>query len=137
MNIANNTSIRALRAICPNKLGAICPKLRAICPKDCCSPPKGRGLYACARKDRPTAEPILAQTHHPGCEPPEKQAITASGWSKGRPSFTRCKEPFLAREPTSPLSPTPRNAGASLSLLARATFALGEQIACCPSLSNH
>ncbi|GJZ58552.1 hypothetical protein Tco_0614046 [Tanacetum coccineum] len=32
-------------------------------------------------KDRPTVEPTLAQPHHPGCEPPENQAITASGWS--------------------------------------------------------
>ncbi|KAI3668488.1 hypothetical protein L1987_88510 [Smallanthus sonchifolius] len=37
------------------------------------------------RKDRPTAEPTLAQPHHPGCEPPEKQAITASGWSSMEP----------------------------------------------------
>ncbi|CAD5336165.1 unnamed protein product (mitochondrion) [Arabidopsis thaliana] len=29
--------------------------------------------------------PTLAQPHHPGCEPPEKQAITVSGWS--------CREP--------------------------------------------
>ncbi|GAV82963.1 hypothetical protein CFOL_v3_26414, partial [Cephalotus follicularis] len=36
-------------------------------------------------KHRPTAEPILAQPHHLWCEPPEKQAITASGWS--------CREP--------------------------------------------
>ncbi|GJR83484.1 putative cytochrome c oxidase subunit 2 [Tanacetum coccineum] len=35
--------------------------------------------------DRPTAEPTLAQPHHPGCEPPEKQAITASGWSSMEP----------------------------------------------------
>ncbi|CAI9264378.1 unnamed protein product [Lactuca saligna] len=34
---------------------------------------------------RPTAEPTLAQPHHPGCEPPEKQAITASGWSSMEP----------------------------------------------------
>nr|GFB84239.1 cytochrome c oxidase subunit 2-1, mitochondrial [Tanacetum cinerariifolium] len=33
----------------------------------------------------PTAEPTLAQPHHPGCEPPEKQAITASGWSSMEP----------------------------------------------------
>ncbi|GAV73123.1 hypothetical protein CFOL_v3_16610, partial [Cephalotus follicularis] len=32
-----------------------------------------------------TAEPILAQPHHPWCKPPEKQAITVSGWS--------CREP--------------------------------------------
>ncbi|KAK4433541.1 hypothetical protein Salat_1116400 [Sesamum alatum] len=32
-----------------------------------------------------TAEPTLAQLHHPGCEPPEKQAITASGWSSMEP----------------------------------------------------
>nr|GEV16395.1 cytochrome c oxidase subunit 2-1, mitochondrial [Tanacetum cinerariifolium] len=31
--------------------------------------------------DRSTAKPTLAQPHHPGCEPPEKQAIKASGWS--------------------------------------------------------
>ncbi|CAH1426773.1 unnamed protein product [Lactuca virosa] len=36
-------------------------------------------------KDRPTAEPTLAQPHHPGCELPEKQAITASGWSSMEP----------------------------------------------------
>ncbi|GJV87743.1 cytochrome c oxidase subunit 2 [Tanacetum coccineum] len=35
--------------------------------------------------DRPTAEPTLAQPHHPGCEPPEKQAITVSGWSSMEP----------------------------------------------------
>uniref|UniRef100_A0A2N9G5D7 cytochrome-c oxidase n=1 Tax=Fagus sylvatica TaxID=28930 RepID=A0A2N9G5D7_FAGSY len=34
---------------------------------------------------QPTAEPTLAQPHHPGCEPPEKQAITASGWSYREP----------------------------------------------------
>ncbi|GAV88949.1 hypothetical protein CFOL_v3_32370, partial [Cephalotus follicularis] len=33
----------------------------------------------------PTAEPIMAQPHHPWCEPPEKQTITVSGWS--------CREP--------------------------------------------
>ncbi|GJX60644.1 cytochrome c oxidase subunit 2 [Tanacetum coccineum] len=37
--------------------------------------------YVRNQKDRPTAEPILAQPHHPGCEPPENQAITASGCS--------------------------------------------------------
>ncbi|KAL0285032.1 UNVERIFIED_CONTAM: Cytochrome c oxidase subunit [Sesamum radiatum] len=36
-------------------------------------------------KHRPTAEPTLAQPHQPGCEPPEKQAITASGWSSMEP----------------------------------------------------
>ncbi|GKA31202.1 hypothetical protein Tco_0717507 [Tanacetum coccineum] len=36
-------------------------------------------------KDKPTVEPTLAQLHHPGCEPPEKQAITASGWSSMKP----------------------------------------------------
>ncbi|KAG9142852.1 hypothetical protein Leryth_005598 [Lithospermum erythrorhizon] len=37
------------------------------------------------RKHRPTAEPTPAQLHRPGCEPPEKQAITASGWSSMEP----------------------------------------------------
>nr|GEU51884.1 cytochrome c oxidase subunit 2, mitochondrial [Tanacetum cinerariifolium] len=32
-------------------------------------------------KDRPTVDPTLAQPHHPGCEPLEKQAITAYSWS--------------------------------------------------------
>ncbi|KAG6467743.1 hypothetical protein ZIOFF_074390 (mitochondrion) [Zingiber officinale] len=43
---------------------------------------RGRRSYG-----RPTAEPTLAQPHHPGsgCEPPEKQAITASGWSSREP----------------------------------------------------
>ncbi|GJX48675.1 hypothetical protein Tco_0273865 [Tanacetum coccineum] len=36
-------------------------------------------------KDRSTADPTMAQPHHPGCEPPEKQAITASGWSSMEP----------------------------------------------------
>ncbi|PWA74432.1 hypothetical protein CTI12_AA128810 [Artemisia annua] len=31
--------------------------------------------------DWSTVEPTLAQQHHPGCDPPEKQAITASSWS--------------------------------------------------------
>ncbi|KAL2511089.1 Uncharacterized protein Adt_16689 [Abeliophyllum distichum] len=34
---------------------------------------------------RPTPEPTLAQPHHPRCEPPEKQAITASSWNSMEP----------------------------------------------------
>ncbi|KAL0391041.1 UNVERIFIED_CONTAM: hypothetical protein Scaly_0461200 [Sesamum calycinum] len=34
---------------------------------------------------RPTAEPTLAQPHLLGCKPPEKEAITASGWSSMEP----------------------------------------------------
>ncbi|CAN1204213.1 Cytochrome c oxidase subunit 2 [Linum perenne] len=50
-----------------------------------CDAVPGRLNQISISKHRPTAEPPLAQPHHPGCEPPEKQAITASGWS--------CREP--------------------------------------------
>ncbi|EEF35227.1 cytochrome C oxidase, subunit II, putative [Ricinus communis] len=50
-----------------------------------CDVVPGRLNHISISKHRPTAESTLAQPHHPGCDPPKKQDITASDWS--------CREP--------------------------------------------
>ncbi|GKD80120.1 cytochrome c oxidase subunit 2-1, partial [Tanacetum coccineum] len=50
-----------------------------------CDAVPGRLNQISISKDRPTVEPTLAQPHHPWCEPPKKQAITARVWSSIEP----------------------------------------------------